>query len=71
MNFLDERDTRFVGLRKTLDARMKELTPLGIGVVPKQAEPITPRKENKLWESGIIGTHNSKALLNAVFFLCL
>ena len=54
VNFLDEKDVRFVGFRKTLDAKMKELATEGVGVHIKQADPVTPRKEDKLWTSGTI-----------------
>jgi hypothetical protein len=47
---------------------MKQLHCAGIGATQKQAAPITPRKEEKLWESGQLGAHSAKSLLNTVFF---
>jgi hypothetical protein len=50
--------------RHVIDARMKQLHCAGIGATQKQAAPITPRKEEKLWESGQLGAHSAKSLLN-------
>jgi hypothetical protein len=47
---------------------MKELHQSGIGLVKRQAEPITPRKENQLWESNQLGEQSADSLLNTVFF---
>jgi hypothetical protein len=48
---------------------MKELHQSGIGLVKRQAEPITPRKENQLWESNQLGEQSADSLLNTVFFI--
>ena len=66
MNFLS--DDRFLGFQKTLDARMKQLHSSGIGVSQKQAEPITPNKEERLWQSGQLGGVSSQSLFNTVFY---
>ena len=66
MNFLS--DDRFLGFQKTLDARMKQLHSSGIGVSGKQAEPITPNKEERLWQSGQLGDGSSQSLFNTVFY---
>ena len=68
MNFLSENDHRFVGFRKALDAKMKLLTAMGKGAVKKQADPLGPKEENILWESGQFGCENGQALLNTVYF---
>ena len=39
-----------------------------MGLNPKQAQIITAEEENKLWESGVLGTDSPRALLNTVFF---
>ena len=47
---------------------MKQLHPSGIGVSRKQAEPITPNKEERLWQSGHLGDGSSQSLFNTVFY---
>ena len=66
MNFLS--DDRFLGFQKTLDARMKQLHSSGIGVSRKQAEPITPNKEERLWQSGQLGDGSLQSLFNTVLY---
>ena len=58
----------FDTLRKSLDARMKELTAQGLGVERKSAEPITRDMEAILWEKGIFSVESCKGLLNVVYF---
>ena len=64
------KDKEFAGLRRTLDAEMKSLRAQGLGIVVKQAQPITPADEEKLWESGILGDHSPQALLDTMVFMC-
>lgn len=68
MNFLDNNDKRFYNFRKTLDARMKEISSKGIGLKKKQADPISADDENLLWEKDLLGGATSKSLLNTVFY---
>ena len=68
VNFYDQRNPAFDLLRKSLDARMKALTRGGVGVMKRQAQPITPEMENTLWENGIFGCNTSRGLLNVVFW---
>ena len=49
-NFLDERSEEFAQFRKVVDARMKGLVNQGFGCEIKQADPILPNDEVKLWE---------------------
>lgn len=49
---------------------MKRLRSLGLGVKKKQAEPIRVEEENLLWERGLLGEENPKALLDTMLFLC-
>ena len=68
-NFLDEKDLRFSGLRGTRDTVSRRLREEGVGASVKHTAVISHDEESALWESGVIGVHNPKALLNAVFFL--
>lgn len=67
-NFLDKNNMQFSQLRNVLDARMKQLHSQGIGVKKRQAEAITPRKEDVLWTSGQLGLHTSYTMINTVFY---
>lgn len=58
----------FDKLRKSLDARMKQLSSQGYGVVRRQAQPITRDMENILWEKGLFSCVTSSGLLNVVYF---
>ena len=59
MNFYDKNNAAFDLLRKSFDARLKALTASGVGIVKKQAQPITPEMENILWEKGIFSSETS------------
>ena len=49
---------------------MKRLRASGLGVKKRQAEPITIEEENALWEKGVLGESDPKALLDTILFLC-
>lgn len=59
---------QYYEFRRILSARMSELTAAGVGIRPKQAEPISAETENKLWEKGLLGNGTGKSLLNTMFF---
>ena len=46
--------------KKALEARCRELTSKGCGVVKKQAQPITVDQEIKLWAEGLLGMDTSQ-----------
>ena len=66
VDFFHDKD--FAELWGVLDAEMKRLKSAGIGSQKRQAEPLTPEEEERLWEKGILGDHSPQALLNAVFY---
>lgn len=68
MNFLDEHDHRFAIFRKVLDAGMKELLSNGLGTKVRQADPILPEDEEKIWTRGVFRLDSSQALQYTVFF---
>ena len=35
----------------------------------KQAAPLTEQNEEKLWQAGVLGVHNSQALLNTMIYM--
>lgn len=49
---------------------MKHLHSQGLGTTPKQAEPLTPEDEEKMWASGVLGDHSPQALLDTMVFMC-
>ena len=61
---------RFSILRRVLDVEMKEGTRLGIGIANKKEEkqPVNEEDERKFWTLGLLGNHQSKSLLNTVYF---
>ena len=68
MNFLDERDHRFGVFQRVLDAQMKELLSKGLGTKVRQADPILPEDEEKIWNQKVFGMQSSLALQYTVFF---
>jgi hypothetical protein len=68
ISFLSNEDLNFTRLRLTLDAKMKNLTSMGVGCISKQAEPISEVNEQRLWDKGILTVDTSEGLLYVVFF---
>lgn len=69
LDFLNKDDPRFSSLYHVIDNTLKELQKEGVGSDSKHAECLTKEEEEVRWESGMLGTTSSKALLRAVFFL--
>jgi hypothetical protein len=67
-NFLDEKNVDFVHFRKVLDAQMKTLLDKGFGTTVKQADPIMPDDEDKLWTDKVFGMDTAEQLQKTVFF---
>ncbi|XP_062618379.1 uncharacterized protein LOC134279995 [Saccostrea cucullata] len=65
MNFLDEHDHRFAVFCKVLDARKKELLSEGLGTKVKQADPILPEVEEKIWTNGVFGSLFSNSTVHS------
>ena len=68
-NFLNKKDPRFKLLHSSLDNLYHKLRTMNIGIVVRQAEVFTKEEESTLCETGTLGMHSPRALLNAVFFL--
>jgi hypothetical protein len=64
------KDAQFAGFQRTLDAEMKRLRSMGLGVRKKQAEPISIQEEDLLWEKGCLGDQDPHTLLDTMLFLC-
>ena len=62
-------DPVFADFCRSLDAEMKRLKGTGLGSQKKQAEPLTEQNENKLWQAGVLGAHNTQALLNTMIYM--
>ena len=60
-------DYQFATFRQVLDGQMKLLKSSG-GFEKKQAGVITEEIEEKLWDLGLLGSHNPQALVDTVFF---
>ena len=61
-------DKEFVSARKSLDAQMKLSARMGMVKPIKKAAIITEEMEQKLWESGALGSSNPKQLLNSLIY---
>lgn len=68
VNLFKTDDSTFIEFRKTLDARMKELIAMGIGVKKQSADPVTVEDEASFWNAGVFNMNTSEGLSNAVFF---
>lgn len=62
-------DPKMSLLRAALNLEMQKSTKAGIGMITKQAEPISKEDEEKLWEAGILSGDDPQGLLRAVFWL--
>ena len=76
LNFLDKKDAHFQQLHHSPDVHFNKLHSDEIGRQVKHAEVISKNDEQRLWESGVMGVSDPKALQNAVFYtvseiLCL
>ena len=76
VNFLDEKDAIFVGLRGVRDNMSRKLREEGVGASVKHTEAVSREEEEKLWSSGLLGIDSPRCLANAIFYgngknLCL
>ena len=55
-------------LKRTLDAKMKELTEKGVKREKKKAEIITEDMEDILWKKGFLGDHSPQVLLDTMVY---
>ena len=62
-------DTEFTDFRAVLDSEMKCLQAQGIGTKKKQAEPLTEKQEEILWEKGLLGDATPQNLLDTIVFM--
>ena len=68
-NFLEKSDSNFKDLHGTLGSLFHQLHSDGIGLQVKHAKVLSNEDERKLWDTGVMGTKNPKALQNAVFYI--
>lgn len=61
-------DDAFEGMRRVLDAKMKELSSRGIGIDRKRADVISDEQEEILWTRQMLGTDTPQRLLDTVVF---
>ena len=62
-------DPKFKYFADSLDCEMKNLTSHGIGVIKKQAQPLSEQEEDVLWQKGILGESTPQCLLQTMLFL--
>lgn len=61
-------DKSFDGMRRVLDAKMKELSSRGMGIERKKAEVISEEQEEELWKKNILGTDTPQKLLDSMVY---
>ena len=61
-------DIDFTTFKCSLDAEMKRLLSQGIGSKKRQAEPLSIKDEDILWERELLGDHSPQTLLNTMVF---
>ena len=66
--FCNSHNTDFRDLTRTCDSVYRKLHSDGVGTVVKHTPTFSIEDENKLWETGSIGTSTPKLLQRAVFF---
>ena len=66
-NFLDTQDPLFVSFHNSLDNVLRDLHMKGVGSESRQTEAFLKSEEEKLWNSGVLGSDNPNSLLHAVF----
>ena len=62
-------DAELAEFRGVLDGQLKALNRTGKYVEKKKASIITTEMEERLWESGLLGDHNPKVLLDTLVYL--
>ena len=67
-NFLDTDNPDFSSFHACIDNLFRRLRTSGIGSESKSAAIFTKDEERKLWDDGVLGLQNPKALLRSVFF---
>ena len=68
-NFLDTQDPSFSSFHNASDNVLRDLHVRGIGAETRPTEAFSKDDEEKLWNSGVLGSNNPKSLLHAVFYL--
>ncbi|XP_070569230.1 uncharacterized protein KIAA1958-like [Ptychodera flava] len=66
--FSTTQSREFTKSREVLSAKRKSLKKEGKGNRPNKAEALTATEEEMLWESGQLGGHNAKSLLNTIWY---
>lgn len=68
--FIDPfKDSEFAPFQQKLDTEMKGLKSTGLGSKPKQAEPLTEKDEERLWQARTLGDYSPQALLNTTIYM--
>ena len=63
------RDREFLKCRQVLEGKARSLREQGYGKRPNAAKPLTAEDEEKLWNSGVLGEHNPRALISTLWYL--
>ena len=69
LNFIEKKDSQFKSLHGTMDSHFHHLHATEVGWQTKHARVLTKDDEDKLWNSGVMGTRTPRAVQNAVFYV--
>lgn len=58
----------FAGLRRILDAEMKEVHAAGITNAKAEKEAVSDGDEERMWQQGVLGEATAKSLLHTIYF---
>ena len=61
--------SEFANFRINLDAEMKRLKKSSLGSKKRQAEPLSIKEENLLWEKGLLGSKDPQTLVDTMLFM--
>ena len=56
----------FVGLRRILNAEMKEVHAEGVTDEKGEKEPVSNEEEERMWQQGLLGEASAKTLLHTI-----
>ena len=58
----------FVGLRRILDAEIKQVHAAGVTNEKADKEPVTDEEEERMWQQGVLDEASAKTLLHTINF---
>ena len=57
----------FVGLKRILDAEVKEVHAAGVSNEKAEKKPVSDEEEERMWRQGVLGEASAKTLLHTIY----